>query len=372
VREGARRGGALIVCVLLLLGMELLAHGALLMAREDLAVSLASAALLKARMAAGAGIASVLAHPAPGLPDTLARGGSAVVAAGDVDGVPYRVSARRLSRETWLLAGEGASRTGAWIAREGEPAWRMDPFARVGSFRGVVEVGDGAPVAGTADIDALDAARGHPLLDAAACRTWEAALDSLAVAADLLPVSSFPPSPRREPTLGFLDSDALVASAGVRVDGSGTPAPHAGPGGCVEGDAWNWGDPDDPAGPCHAHRVFAAAASSLVVSGGVGQGILVVPGDLSLTDGARFYGLVLVGGRLALDGDARLVGLARAAGGLDVSPGAEVVGSACWASTALRDARGSLGRVLPLPGAGRLGPLSPSSPVDLAGATGPP
>jgi hypothetical protein len=113
-------------------------------------------------------------------------------------------------------------------------------------------------------------------------------------------------------------------------------------------------------GACHGLLPLVGSAVPLVVRGGVGQGVLVVAGDLTLSNGARFYGLVLVAGKLTVTSGARLVGLARATGGLSVAPESGVYGSRCWAFqvlTAVRAAAATLARPRLLPGAGRVGPF---------------
>jgi hypothetical protein len=234
--------------------------------------------------------------------------------------------------------------------------WRLDPLGRVGAVRGVVEVGPGAAVSGEEGVEGGGLVTAHPQLDGGACRVWRPALDSLFRGSVVPPVAEFAPTVLPEPSLGLLGADALVAAATRSVAGSGTPAPEVGLGGCLPDDPWNWGDPDDRHGACRGLLVFVGARGPLRVEGGVGQGVLVVTGDLTFTDGARFYGLVLVGGKLTMDGASRLVGLARSAGGFALGSGAEVVASGCWAARALHGVRTALGRPVPLPGAGPLGP----------------
>ncbi len=93
------------------------------------------------------------------------------------------------------------------------------------------------------------------------------------------------------------------------------------------------------------------------MDGGVGQGVLVVDGDLTLTAGARYYGFLITTGEVRLEGGAVFEGMALAGGGILVDADARVRGSACWAVRALAAHRETFGRLLPLPGTGRIGPF---------------
>ena len=144
------------------------------------------------------------------------------------------------------------------------------------------------------------------------------------------------------PGLGDLDFDALVRLAEARIDSGGAPAPMERFGECVAGEPWNWGDPDRPYRPCGGYLPVRRALGDLLVEGGVGQGILLVDGDLTLAGGARYYGLILATGRLHLRDRAELTGYAVAVGGVTVETSARIVGSACWAIRVLSVNRGRL------------------------------
>lgn len=363
-----RQGAVLILCVLLLLALALLAQGALLMTREELAVSRAGADLLRARAAAEGGVADVIRGGGAVLADTVGLHRRQTLASGAFNGVRYRVTGRRLSREVWLLEGRGAARPDRWVAREAWPVWSMDAAARIASFSGVVEVGQGTPLVGVSSIRVRDPHVTDPRPDPVACATWRRVRDSLALGGELPPVAAVAlvdtsgaagAGHGGEPSLGMLEADELLAAATRSPRGVGTPGPSAGEAGCPDTEAWSWGDPDAPPGApggCREVLPLVGSDGSLTVRGGVGEGVLVVAGDLTLTKGARFYGLVLAGGVLTLSSNARLVGLARAAGGVSVSPDAEVDASRCWAFEALAANRVLLARPHVLP-TGRIAPL---------------
>lgn len=79
-----------------------------------------------------------------------------------------------------------------------------------------------------------------------------------------------------------------------------TPGPVSRAGKCVPGPD-NWGAPG-PDHPCHGLLPLVFADHNLTVAGGVGRGILVVWGDLRITDGAVLEGVVVVQGRLEISG----------------------------------------------------------------------
>jgi hypothetical protein len=64
----------------------------------------------------------------------------------------------------------------------------------------------------------------------------------------------------------------------------------------------NWGDPKRPGGACGNYFPIIYAAGDLQITGGYGQGILLVEGNLSVQGGFEFYGPVFVKGELATAG----------------------------------------------------------------------
>ena len=74
-------------------------------------------------------------------------------------------------------------------------------------------------------------------------------------------------------------------------------------GGCDREAVANWGAPDDPASPCSGYFPIIHHTGGLALTGGVGQGILLVDGDLDVSGGFEFYGPVFVRGRLTTRGE---------------------------------------------------------------------
>lgn len=81
-------------------------------------------------------------------------------------------------------------------------------------------------------------------------------------------------------------------------------------GACDRAHLQNWGDPRDPVGACRDEfPIIYAPAPGTRLTGGYGQGLLLVDGDLEVDGGAEFYGPVIVRGVLRVVGSGgRLLG----------------------------------------------------------------
>jgi hypothetical protein len=301
VERGRREGGGVLALVLLfVLGLELLAHGALLMARQEAAASRAGSSLLQARLAAAAGLRSAQL-PAGTVLATVPLQGEVAGVHGPVGEGRYRVLLRRLGRERWLLRSEGWVEHAGGVVRRGALAWLPDPVERLRAFGGVVVVDAAAPVVVAGTVETSGVRRDGPDLAAAPCGPWLAELDSLFAGRSVAAVATAEMDRAVEPSLGLLGRDDLVAwIGGAAVAGTGA----------------------------------VAVPGSLRLDGVEGEGLLVVSGDLEMV-GGRHEGVVLVGGTLTLREGAILVGFARAAGGLVVGADARITGSGCRALIAL-------------------------------------
>jgi hypothetical protein len=96
----------------------------------------------------------------------------------------------------------------------------------------------------------------------------------------------------------------LTYAAGYSMTG-GSGATSMGPrvsgGVCDKSSIYNWGDPARTT-VCANYFPVIWAKGNFNLSGGAGQGILIVDGDLSVSGGATFYGPVLIRGRLLSSG----------------------------------------------------------------------
>jgi hypothetical protein len=81
-----------------------------------------------------------------------------------------------------------------------------------------------------------------------------------------------------------------------------SPDPVMSGGACVTSDIDNWGDPMNTAGLCHSYWPVIHAVGDVHISGGTGQGVLLVDGDLTITGGFEFYGVTIIKGTLSSTG----------------------------------------------------------------------
>ncbi len=59
--------------------------------------------------------------------------------------------------------------------------------------------------------------------------------------------------------------------------------------------ASNWGNPENPGAACFDRfPIIHITGSAAIQSGGVGQGVLLVNGDLNLQGDFAFYGIIIV------------------------------------------------------------------------------
>jgi hypothetical protein len=105
-----------------------------------------------------------------------------------------------------------------------------------------------------------------------------------------------------------LDWTALTGAA-TKTYSSGSTinglAPSVSGGACNTADGSNWGDPmhtDPTVASCQTYFPIIYSQGDLHISGGTGQGILLVEGDLTVTGGMSFYGPVIVKGSLSSAG----------------------------------------------------------------------
>lgn len=71
---------------------------------------------------------------------------------------------------------------------------------------------------------------------------------------------------------------------------------------CVTSRVDNWGDPVNQASPCTNYFPIVYATGDLSIQGNLGQGLLLVEGDLTVDGNFQFYGVVIVRGRLVTQG----------------------------------------------------------------------
>lgn len=342
-----RWGGVLPLALLGMLALQLLAHGALLMAQRQRTSSRADLRLVAARVAARGAVLEIPRVVRGDALDGVRSSGALEGASADFGQAKARWRLQRLSREAWLGRGWGHPAGAGWEVEEARFLWRMAPLARVAAFPSAAMVGDSRllDVEGTVS----GSATREP------CGAHTEALDSIhpwGISA----LSALGPEDVAAPPLGVFTWAELLDAVEVGLDGEGTPGPVDTAGLCQTEWPWNWGDVLDPAGLCADHRPWRKGEGNVRVVGGAGQGTLLAAGDVELV-GVTFSGLILAQGRVRLSDGSRVTGLLRAGGGLHVDGTSGVVGSPCKALLALEAAPAPLRRLrvladpgwLPLP-----------------------
>jgi hypothetical protein len=97
----------------------------------------------------------------------------------------------------------------------------------------------------------------------------------------------------------------LVADASPKLPGGNYKIePAIANGRCNPGVATNWGDPtrSNPKGACEDYFPVIYIAGDATLNGNMGQGVLLVEGDLSVQGGFEFFGPVIVKGSLKTTG----------------------------------------------------------------------
>ena len=142
---------------------------------------------------------------------------------------------------------------------------------------------------------------------------------------------------------GELDWDELTALANKTLS-PGTinnTAPVSVGSVCSTDVATNWGDPLDPTAPCGNYfPIIHVPGTVKIQSGGIGQGILLVDGDLDLRGNFVFYGIVIVQGNFETQGSGNRVygGVLAANADLDtqqITGGSVITYSTCAAERAV-------------------------------------
>lgn len=323
----ARGGVALVAALLVLTALTLVGHATWLVATAELAAALQERHRLSVRLSAE----GLVIRPPSGVLDSLpGRRWSVVTRGVTADGTRTELSVWPVTPELFLLVGVGETSVGRPRWRVGRMFWRLNPAERLGGFSSPLEAVLGQVVSSDSSVNTL--VDGDP----PGWTTWCAALPQADTtflpppATDSLLDALGPTHPLQ---LGALDREELFSRTRLLEAGSGTPQARTQGGLCTD-EEWNWGSPDDPAGPCGQRRILLGASGDLLIDGGAGQGTLVVAGDLTLT-GTLFVGVILVGGNLRLEGGATVFGYARSGGSTEIVGGSRFRASSCGARTAL-------------------------------------
>ena len=159
-------------------------------------------------------------------------------------------------------------------------------------------------------------------------------------------------------SMNWAQLTALAVAEGKDVSGLGTTVSQILPdttptGRCNEETLTNWGD-TIPTAACGSYfpLIYHGLSGLRIQSGGMGQGILLVEGDLDLRGNFLFYGIIIVQGNFETQGSGnRIVGAVLASNGLlddqSITGGSEVTYSKCAIQRAILN-NASLSRARPL------------------------
>ena len=170
---------------------------------------------------------------------------------------------------------------------------------------------------------------------------------------------------------GDLTWDELTGMADIVLSGgilNNTAPDSTVAGDCLAGQAFpsNWGNPENPGAACSGwFPIIHVTGNARIQSGGVGQGVLLVEGDLDLRGNFVFYGIIIVQGDMDTQGSGNRVYGGVMASNAELQSqtlvgGSVVTNSMCAVSQA----------ILNNPGLTRVRPLASRSWVDLSAISG--
>ena len=146
---------------------------------------------------------------------------------------------------------------------------------------------------------------------------------------------------------GSLNFDDLAAMADIEIPTPSATSGQINPqvaGGVCDTAPWeNWGAPEDPSSPCFDYFPIIHRPGPLTLTSGtgVGQGILLVDGELTIEGDFHFYGLVIVKGEIQMKGNVQITGAVIAGAQLQSEPGDLIQYSQCAVARALSAGGGS-------------------------------
>ncbi len=324
MREHDDHGFALPITIFALMIVGVLTVSSFYISRQETRISIASANAGMALYLAEEGVSQVLDGWNMADAQSMAPWTTRTVTDTLSYGI-WSVDITRMSGRLFLLESAGTvTKGGAVLSGASRRVARsvrvftaeISPDAAM-TTRGPTSIKGGAQVRGEDDVPpGWDTFCPGPLTDKPGLLTDNASQVSLVGGADITGV----PAVKEDPTIsdetfrqfGELDWDQLVAMADIHlpsgtINGTGPDSTLAG--GCVTSNQTNWGNPLNPSGACGDYFpiIHIDAPFGRIQSGGVGQGILLVDGDLDLRGGFIFNGIVIVQGNFETQGSGNRV-----------------------------------------------------------------
>ena len=299
------RGIALPLAVFALVVVGALVAGAFFVARQEQGVGRNSVKLQQAFAAAEAGAQRTVADWNTDVFNALAAGETASIGGNLGAAGWYRGNVRRLNGQLFLVRAEGFSGDSAARQHVGLLV-RLRPLEI--TLTAALSTQGPVWVSGSSLVDGTDT---PPPGWGCAPSGPSVAGVLLADAADLVTTGCGPgcvqgaPPVQADPALtdslltafGDVSFAGLASLATKTLSGGRLLVEPALAGGvCDRTLSSNWGSPLDPGGPCGGYFPLIWSEGPLTLTGGAGQGVLVVNGDLEVEGGFQFAGPVIVRG----------------------------------------------------------------------------
>jgi hypothetical protein len=349
-----RRGAALaLILWILVVGATMLSIGALVGLQEQRAEN-AATQLRHAFADADAGLGDLVRQVRPGVAATTASPLDSTTLAGTtmVDR-PWRGTIRRLGGRTLLL--EVSAGAGARV-RLGRLAWLRPPEANP---KAALSVGGTAWLGTDVVVSGRDSSVGAPDCPSGDSAVAGVVAGALTTAPGVI-LEGVPPVALRAAAESGLSAedqaifDRLWALATTHpLPGEVDANPDTVGPVCNQSASTNWGDPENRYGACASYRPAVAVSGDVSLSG-VGQGILLVDGNLSIPGGFRFDGLVMTTGGLSIGASMSPVEIFGAVAAGRVGDGARPVSLVTirYSKCSIDNALMSVSEIVPLPSRG--------------------
>jgi len=317
-----RRGIALPLALFALVITSAMMMGVFYVGRLEQRMGGGSVRKLQAFEAAEAGAARVLNNWAAGNYNNMTVGATSTVAldsTGLSGGASYTASVYKMSNTKYLVQSNGQLRLGG-----GRVAARQRVVRLMGlnlpavNIRAAVSTRGGIQVSGSSQISGVDhiptgwggvcPAAGPAqagirdssgnITTSGACSGASCVTGTPQLATDpTLTTAAF--TVFGDVTFAQLAAMANVTTTGGTWNGLG---PAVSGGVCNTAVTTNWGDPTNIAGACANYFPIIYSSGDIRLTGGQGQGILLVNGDLDMSGGVQFFGPVIVMGEVRSTG----------------------------------------------------------------------
>ncbi len=316
-----RRGIALALALFATVIATLLITAVFYIARLEQRMGNNRIASMQAREAAETGLAAVLANWSTAAYNTMASSAVFTIPQTTVGGgASYNGSLRRLTPTTFLISVNGEYRVGGQVITRRQLARIVRLTQPSINMHAAVTTRVGITVSGSSQVSGVDSIPGSwggqcppagptqpGIRDSSGAVNTSGACSGAACITGSPQILTDPTvSSSTFNQFGDIDFNDLAALAEKTVAGTVTgigPTVNTGPPvSCRVGDYSNWGDPLNPSGACGNYFPIVYAPGDVRLSGGWGQGILLVAGDLEIAGGVEFYGPVIVQGRIRSTG----------------------------------------------------------------------